>query len=1175
MKKIRLTFILTVLFSFVFIIQNKSFVHANDEHSHIYDNGICECGEYEEPEYYQHYNTGCIVDNAGKLLWFVNKYNSGETSKNLYIKSDITLPSDYKWVPLGTIEHPFVHSVYPVKDDVVYKINLGNQEVNTSNYGFIGILGDDGDATSTIENIAVYGNFTISASVDSVGSIIGKAKNKTKVKNVSSYVNMTMLENGVGSTNIGGIVGSSIKELELNKTANFGNLSLNGAYEGVGGIVGSMSLGSVNSVINYGNIEANITKYLGGLIGLIDSTDFNGFSNSANLGEVKGKSFDISVENNKYTLNPGDLVGFLYTSNTNLFNNNYYINEHAYGAVINNILMTDAVKTNEEDISSGKLAYLLKEDFGQKLEDEEKEAYPILGSDLVYQVYKCDNKTVFYSNINQNEEHVINYSASENAIHATCSKCDYHGLIELVSLNPLYYDKTVKEVTIQTDIEDFDLSQIEIVYNAEPIFPGTYTASFTYQGLTVSLEFDILKGIPDKSMLIYHPLTDTLVYDGNKKEVNLYSSNEPGLGDISVSFTMNNKEADLCNAGTYGVKVEVLEGKYYQAHVFDILEVFTTVNIEPKEITLEWTKTTLFYEEGKNIYTPSYELKGLCYQDKPIMQFSQIGTGIGTFTTTIKSIDNNYKLVGDNLTTSFTVKKILVETPVIKPALYKNGVTQTADITDTEYYTVKENNGGSSANRYPVVLELKDPSKYTWETTDSPSLTVYFFIHYFESNWTTYPTISDWTYGEEPLKPTYEVDNSYLDITVMYRKIGGIYSKTLPTEVGEYEVIFISEKEDNRAYPLDDVVLTFNILKADPFCGIDSVFTIDYGKKLSDINLLGFGDGKWSFTSDENKIYSSGEYQIDLLFTPTNTKNYNTITKTVKLIVNKIPVLFEAPLKNNGLVYNNTFQPLVIPGNVIGGDLYYKVNDGEWSKDIPLKEQAGQYEVFYKVIGKENYLDIEEQSFIVEIKKVNLTIESKNYEIEQYTNLPTFGYTLTGLIENDELDINIIPKVSIVDTLTVGEYDINIEEVVSVNYNITYKKGTLKITEHTNCTGGNATCTKKAECELCHKEYGNLLDHVFNNYEYDNNATQTEDGTITSKCEHCEKTNTKVLENTKLPTANNSSTTNNSSNTNNSSTTNNSSNTVLQILIGLLIGIVLTSGGFILYFKVIKKKLNK
>ena len=74
---------------------------------------------------------------------------------------------------------------------------------------------------------------------------------------------------------------------------------------------------------------------------------------------------------------------------------------------------------NEEEITSGKLAYLLKESFGQKLdnlsENDRKEVYPIIGSDPVYQVYQCDHETIFYSNFNQNEEHNISFKEKRQA----------------------------------------------------------------------------------------------------------------------------------------------------------------------------------------------------------------------------------------------------------------------------------------------------------------------------------------------------------------------------------------------------------------------------------------------------------------------------------------------------------------------------------------------------------------------------------------------------------------------------------------------------------------------------------------------------------------------------------------------------------------------------------------
>ena len=115
--------------------------------------------------------------------------------------------------------------------------------------------------------------------------------------------------------------------------------------------------------------------------------------------------------------------------------------------------------------------------------------------------------------------------------------------------------------------------------------------------------------------------------------------------------------------------------------------------------------------------------------------------------------------------------------------------------------------------------------------------------------------------------------------------------------------------------------------------------------------------------------------------------------------------------------------------------------------------------------------------------------------------------------------------------------------------------GTLTITEHTECRGGSATCTEKAHCILCSKLYGNLAEHTFINYKYNDDATTDKDGTMTSVCEHCETTKTIIVPNTKIAKYNKS--------------TN-------KIWIGILIGIIPTitiSAG--LYLFIIKKKFNK
>ncbi len=57
-------------------------------------------------------------------------------------------------------------------------------------------------------------------------------------------------------------------------------------------------------------------------------------------------------------------------------------------------------------------------------------------------------------------------------------------------------------------------------------------------------------------------------------------------------------------------------------------------------------------------------------------------------------------------------------------------------------------------------------------------------------------------------------------------------------------------------------------------------------------------------------------------------------------------------------------------------------------------------------------------------------------------------------------------------------------------------------------TGGEATCTEAAVCELCGESYGEALGHSFTNYVSNNNATCAADGTKTAKCDNCDVTDT-------------------------------------------------------------------
>ncbi|MCM1335718.1 MAG: leucine-rich repeat domain-containing protein [Bacteroides sp.] len=65
---------------------------------------------------------------------------------------------------------------------------------------------------------------------------------------------------------------------------------------------------------------------------------------------------------------------------------------------------------------------------------------------------------------------------------------------------------------------------------------------------------------------------------------------------------------------------------------------------------------------------------------------------------------------------------------------------------------------------------------------------------------------------------------------------------------------------------------------------------------------------------------------------------------------------------------------------------------------------------------------------------------------------------------------------------------------------------------HTHDDESAATCTKGAVCKIC-GEHGDPLGHSYTNYVPNNDATCTENGTETAKCDNCDETDTREIEN--------------------------------------------------------------
>ena len=122
----------------------------------------------------------------------------------------------------------------------------------------------------------------------------------------------------------------------------------------------------------------------------------------------------------------------------------------------------------------------------------------------------------------------------------------------------------------------------------------------------------------------------------------------------------------------------------------------------------------------------------------------------------------NYQ--GGKASCEFTIEKATVTVPTIEDKVY-TGEPLVADVSETDYYEVTKNDGGSEVATYEVVLTLKDAANYKWsDGTQTADITLEFHIVASGNSWETPLSIVGWTYGKysaDVNAPVYEAENGH------------------------------------------------------------------------------------------------------------------------------------------------------------------------------------------------------------------------------------------------------------------------------------------------------------------------------------------------------------------------------------------------------------------------------
>ncbi|RHV27451.1 S-layer homology domain-containing protein [Clostridium sp. OM05-5BH] len=223
-------------------------------------------------------------------------------------------------------------------------------------------------------------------------------------------------------------------------------------------------------------------------------------------------------------------------------------------------------------------------------------------------------------------------------------------------------------------------------------------------------------------------------------------------------------------------------------------------------------------------------------------------------------------------------------------------------------------------------------------------------------------------------------------------------------------------------------------------------------------------NGKLTLPIQKNDVETTGS--VGTVTVVIKSTNYEDITLTVNVnATNKLVSTVTAPTVNT-LTYNGAEQALVTAGKTTGGTMLYRLDDSEWSEQIPTAKNAGEYTVWYKVQGNAEYADVAEQNVTVTVAKKAVTVTALDKSAYTGSTAPDLSspeadkdYKVEGLVGADTLSGTVtLDYAQTPDMSKTGKTAINITGTLSNdNYAITYVSGTLTVSKQSSSDGGSSS----------------------------------------------------------------------------------------------------------------------
>ncbi len=393
----------------------------------------------------------------------------------------------------------------------------------------------------------------------------------------------------------------------------------------------------------------------------------------------------------------------------------------------------------------------------------------------------------------------------------------------------------------------------------------------------------------------------------------------------------------------------------------------------------------------------------------------------------------------------------VVDAPEADTAFTYNGEVQTYTLAESEYYTISDNTTQTNAGNYTVTVALKDKDNTVWNDGTADDKEYTFIIAKAELT----VTAESYTIKVGEALPTYAYDVAGL-VNNEQLPIDATISCTADGKTaGTYDIVVSGAAEsDNYTITYVNGKLTITPKAVQTITADDVVLT--YGDTNGKITAVTDGDGDITYTVatgadvisvDENgniTVLKAGTATVTVKAAETDT--YAAATKTVTVTVNKKKIAVPTA-DTTEYTYNGTAQT------------YSVTSAADYTVEGGTQTNAGEYPITI-TLNNENYeWDGTLGTYIFIIKRVPVTVTAKSYTIEVGEALPTYAYDVAGLVNNEQLPIDVTISCT-ADGKTAGTYDIVVSGAAeSDNYTITYVNGKLTVEEDATGSGNTGDGT--------------------------------------------------------------------------------------------------------------------